>query len=561
MRLGMGGKIILLIAMVVAGLGNAAALAANSGGSVRGVVKGASGEPLSGAFVKLINEEKRLTFMFISQARGRYTAENLPPGKYTVQGIGNGFQSGLKSVEVVGGKTAVTDLSLGAPQVAALPNGWPGRPGKTGGVEIWVHEPQTPLAEGDGQQVVQSKCTQCHETERIVLLRFDRGKWESTVARMRGYIAAAGVKEVSDEEAKIVIDYLSKNYSGQAGTANERPDANRRLPRALLKGAATKYTAVDYELPDPDRDPHDLTVDPHGNAWVAERNGCCLAKFDPTTFAFSEVALPPAASKTVYLASAIAQGRGDTIWFIDSGPNRRWLNYDTKTNKFTEYPLPDSIKGNVTSNTMRTDAAGMIWATGTGSNRIFGLDPETTKFVSYQVPAGARLKKQVEPYGMAIAGNGAVYFAERDAEAIGKLDPATGKIDELPAPLPNSIPRRMGSDWDGNIWLGLHEAGKLVKIDQKTDKMTVYTPPTENAGVYAVTSDPKNHVIWFTEQTADRIVRFDPQTETYTEFPLARAESDARRLEVDPTNPNRIWWGGDTSNHLGYIELLSGNEK
>jgi hypothetical protein len=33
-------------------------------------------------------------------------------------------------------------------------------------------------------------------------------------------------------------------------------------------------------------------------------------------------------------------------------------------------------------------------------------------------------------------------------------------------------------------------------------------------------------------------------------------ESDARRIELDPSNPNRIWWSGDTSSHLGYIELL-----
>jgi hypothetical protein len=33
-------------------------------------------------------------------------------------------------------------------------------------------------------------------------------------------------------------------------------------------------------------------------------------------------------------------------------------------------------------------------------------------------------------------------------------------------------------------------------------------------------------------------------------------ESDARRIEIDPSNPNRIWWSGDTSSHLGYIEVL-----
>ena len=72
-----------------------------------------------------------------------------------------------------------------------------------------------------------------------------------------------------------------------------KPDENSRLPRTLLQGTAANYVAVDYELPrDPERDPHDLTTDPRGNAWIAERNGCCLAKFDPKTFTFTEIELP-----------------------------------------------------------------------------------------------------------------------------------------------------------------------------------------------------------------------------------------------------------------------------
>ena len=77
-------------------------------------------------------------------------------------------------------------------------------------------------------------------------------------------------------------------------------------------------------------------------------------------------------------------------------------------------------------------------------------------------------KKSAQGYGMAISGDGRVWFAERDPSRIGRLDPATGKIDEYETPLANSIPRRMGSDTEGNIWVGLHESGKLMKIDYET---------------------------------------------------------------------------------------------
>jgi virginiamycin B lyase len=527
--------------------------AAENPGGLQGVVKSSTGQPLAGAYVKVVNEERRLTFMVISQAQGRYTVGNLPQGKYTVQGVGNGFQSKPTAVVVTGGNPATADVSLTDPQPAALPNGWPGRPGNVGGIEMWVHEPQTPLAEGDGKQIVQAKCMQCHETERIVLLRFDKLKWEMTVARMREYIADAGVNEVSDQEARTVVDYLAKNYSGDPGTRNQRPDPNSRLPRTLVQGAAARYIALDYEMPAPDRGAHDVTTDPRGNAWIAERNGCCLAKFDPKTFTFTEIALPAGIAKS-RLSSPIAQGPGDLVWIQDVGHNRRWLSYDTRTGKFTTYPIPETITGSVATNTIIVDRKGRLW--GAGPTHVLGLDPATGKYVSYDIPYALKTKKIAQGYGEAVAGDGKIWFAERDVSRIGRLDPDSGKIDEFEPPIPNSIPRRMGSDSQGNIWVGLHQSGKLMKIDFETARMTLYAPPTANSAPYDAVGDPKTGVVWFSEQGADKITRFDPKTETFIEFSVPNAESDMRRIELDPTNPNRVWWGGDTSNHIGYIEFL-----
>lgn len=523
-------------------------------GSVKGVVTSSSGEPLPGAYVKVVNEERRVAFMVISQGQGQYIVSNLPAGKYTVQGVGKGFQSKPAPVSVAAGKPAIADLSLTMPQAATLPNGWPGRPGNVGGVEMWVHEPQTPLVDDEGKQIIQSKCMQCHETERIVLLRFDREKWITTVARMREYIADMGANEVSDQEAATVVDYLTKNYSGGTGTANQRPDPNSRLPRSLVQGAAARYVAMDFELPNsPERDPHDLTTDPRGNAWIAERNGCCLAKFDPRTLTFTEINPPAGAAKT-RLSSSIARGPGDLVWIQDVGHNRRWLSYDTRTGKFTVYPIPDSIKGSVSTNTMILDRKGRVW--GAGAMYVLGLDPATGKFVAYDIPYAVKTKKGVNGYGEAVSGDGRVWFAERDVSRIGRLDPDSGKIDEFEPPIPNSIPRRMGSDSQGNIWVGLHQTGQLMKIDYETTKMTLYNPPTANSAPYDAVGDPKTGVVWFSEQAADKIARFDPKTNVFIEFSVPRAESDMRRIELDPTNPNRVWWGGDTSNHIGYIEYL-----
>ena len=56
-------------------------------GSLQGMVKNAAGQPVSGAFVRLKNADKRLSFMVISQNGGAFAASDLPPGNYTVQAI------------------------------------------------------------------------------------------------------------------------------------------------------------------------------------------------------------------------------------------------------------------------------------------------------------------------------------------------------------------------------------------------------------------------------------------------------------------------------------------
>ena len=58
-----------------------------------GTIADASGKPVAGAYVKLKNDEKRLTFMVISRDQGRFEAKDLPPGKYRVQGVGAETQS------------------------------------------------------------------------------------------------------------------------------------------------------------------------------------------------------------------------------------------------------------------------------------------------------------------------------------------------------------------------------------------------------------------------------------------------------------------------------------
>jgi virginiamycin B lyase len=254
--------------------------------------------------------------------------------------------------------------------------------------------------------------------------------------------------------------------------------------------------------------------------------------------------------------NGIRSGPNNKLWVMDGGPNRRWLSYDTRTREFSVFELPKTKTGNASGNTMRVHPNGTVWLNSIGGNQVIRLDPRTRQFTFFDVPAGVKAGRTANPYGMAIAGDDMIWFAENAMNKMGRINPVTGKIDEFDIPVEDSVPRKMGTDAEGNIWVGLHGAGKLMKIDYKTTKMTVYTPPSEDAGVYLADVDLKHNLIWVSLQHVDKIARFDPKTETWVEFPLASAESDARRIEVDQNNPNRIWWSGNLSGRVGYIELL-----
>src|SRR5262245_58604563 len=87
------------LALVAPVFWSGAGSAQDAVGTLTGVVTDATGAPLAGAFVQMKNAERRLSFMVITQAQGKYTNNRLPAGKYVVQAIG-GEQQSAASVPV-----------------------------------------------------------------------------------------------------------------------------------------------------------------------------------------------------------------------------------------------------------------------------------------------------------------------------------------------------------------------------------------------------------------------------------------------------------------------------
>ena len=528
--------------------------------SLQGVVKDASGAPVAGAFVKMMNGERRLTFMVVSQDQGRYSMNNLPAGKYTVQGIGGDHQSKMSApVDVAAGRPTSVDVSLTDMRAPQLVPAWPGRaPGMGGGEAEGGGGREINLPDGAGKEVVLTKCSVCHDAARIANARYDRARWQETIDDMKLYIdGASNAPKLTQQDEQTLLNYVASNFteSGPGRTPRPVPDPNSRLPRTLMTGIQRKYVAVEYVLPNPRVEPHEVASDRMGSGWVTQRTGGKLGHLDPVTYEYTEVAPPAGPSDKVRLNGIVTAPDGK-LWFVDGGPNRRFLNLEPRTREFNQFPLPKLDSGSASGNTMRVHPNGTVWLNSIAANEVIRLDPRTKKFDVFEVPAGKGSTRGSVPYGMAIDGGGFVWSVLQGPNAMTRIDPKTGEFRDFPIPLKGAVARKAGSDSEGNIWAGLHGAGKLMKVDYKTFQMTVFDPPTKDAGVYSVQGDPKSKYVWMSEQHADQIARFDPATKTFAEFALPTAEEDHRRIDVDQNNSNRIWWSGNLSGRMGYIELL-----
>jgi virginiamycin B lyase len=524
--------------------------AAENNSAIQGIVSDSSGKPVTGAFVKLKNNERHLEFMVISQAQGHYSVSNLPAGQYVVQGVGGGYQSDVSApVDVAEGKTAKLDLSLAAKQGSTLPHAWPMKTPEALMVTV-----SKDLPEGNGKGLVATRCVTCHDTERFVGFHMPRDRWAFTVRRMRGRMRTAKIRDLTADEAKLAIDYLSANFPPVRTV-----DLNDRLPRSLLEGKALHYRAVQYDISDTSlgAEPHDVAVDPHGNGWVSQRIGK-LGRLDPKTLEYTEVSIPSgvAAEDGQVLGNLQIDAKGQ-LWVPD-GPNYRWLNYDINTGKFTAYDWPKDNRADAGGNSMLVHPNGSIWET--AGNQVRMLNTATKEFKFFDPPSYVATHEPTGAYGITYAGDGSVWWAEDMADRMVRVDPVTGKIEEFKIPFDGvAYPRRMSHDARGDLWVGLWNAGLLMKLDYETKQMSFFAPPTEIPGTYSVSVDRKNNLIWVSEQMADKIARFNPKTGEWVEFPLPDSESDPRRIEVDPNNPNRVWWSGNLSARMGFVEVLSGN--
>jgi streptogramin lyase len=514
-------------------------------GTLTGIVADAQGRPIAGALVKVTSTDLGLGFVVVSQAQGRYRTPCLPPGNYTVQAFGAGFQSAAaKRIEVR--DNAVANLALIDP------------------LHIPERKRMTDLdyakrmPEGSGKNAVATRCATCHSLQWVAAARKTPQQWRQTVDRMRDYFQGRirPLNNISGEadvlQLDIMADYLAKNFTHEHAVDPQIIDRSggpahpyRNLPGANLK---QDYIAMEFTLP-PDSNPSGIAADAHGVAWISEANSGKLGRFDPASMKYSRISAPGINPQAH--ATSLAVDPSGHVWLAVDGPDPRLLRYDPGIKEFTSYQMPAYPFAVPSPNRIVAlrFVEGNVWATGMTSDRVIRLDPATRKTTEFPVPKGS------SPFGLALGGDRRLWYTAEVGNTMGRLDPVTGLLAYYNAPAAKSELHGLAADADGNLWAGSTETGQLIRLDFRTGAIAEFAPPSEDSGPYSVDVDTSRNLVWFSQLYADRIARFDPRTASTIEFPLPSADSDVRRIEVDRSRPNRVWWAGGLANKIGYVEV------
>jgi virginiamycin B lyase len=435
-------------------------------------------------------------------------------------------------------------------------------------------------------QVVHNNCTGCHTPNFPLQNKFDEAGWTAMLDLMK-MVNVAGIYQGANAKPNGIIDFHEKELAaylakargpGQSSvTLQTRPRPSGESARIVVKEydvpldpgiyGPNKYSlnsGSDWSLGTPTNfigaRPHDTWADLDGNLWYTNNNPShttSIGRIDAKTGAAKQLKVD-GANGLAANSHGMTRDPSGTLWF-NIGPTivpgqAGLARVDPKTEKIEVFvpPKPMSPTGGATTVDWSPD--GHIWASSPDGGLRF--DPQTKEFTEFKSLTFKTPNGTGTTYGMAADRDGNAFWAEMNIDTIAKADvPSKESLEvKLPAvasekdrltadekamyakfvvpdfntPVPWAQgPRRMGADKQGQyVYVCDSFGGNITRIDIKTlDTKIIPLPDSAYQHPYHATVD-KKHNVWLNVYDADRVMRYDPQTEQWTAFDLpSRGES------------------------------------
>jgi virginiamycin B lyase len=193
------------------------------------------------------------------------------------------------------------------------------------------------------------------------------------------------------------------------------------------------------------------------------------------------------------------------------------------------YALP---RGGGYPHDVAVGADGIVWYTAQRDGKLGRLEPATGKIELVPLGEGAA------PHGVIIGPDGAPWVTEGGTNSIVRVDPQTRAVKRWPLPQTRKGANLNTATFDrrGRIWF-TGQSGIYGRLDPATGGMDVWDAP-RGRGPYGITTTPGGDV-YYASLAGSYIARVDLETGAATIIEPPTKDQGARRVWSDSTG--RIW--------------------
>jgi virginiamycin B lyase len=193
-------------------------------------------------------------------------------------------------------------------------------------------------------------------------------------------------------------------------------------------------------------------------------------------------------------------------------------------------------------------ADGSVWYTDQHQGRLGKLDPKTGKVDEVPLGAGSA------PHGVVVAPDGGAWVTDGGQNAIVRVDPGTRQVRVFPLPkdFPAANLNTPAIDAHGVVWF-TGQSGVYGKVDPVSGKVEAWHAP-KGVGPYGMTATPSGE-IWYASLAGDYIGRIDTATGEASMVEPPRPGAGPRRVWSD--SKGVIWASFWNSGQIGGYDSAS----
>ena len=196
----------------------------------------------------------------------------------------------------------------------------------------------------------------------------------------------------------------------------------------------------------------------------------------------------------------------------------------------TYFPVPEGARPHDVA--AAPQAGGPVYYTAQATGKLGILDPANGKVV--EVPLGDRSA----PHGVVVGPDGAPWITDGGQNAIVRVDPATHAVKRfpLPASAPSANLNTLTFDRNGRVWF-TGQSGYYGRVDPASGEVRVWRAP-HGSGPYGIATTPAGDV-YYASLAGSHIARIDVASGEATVIEPPTRNQGARRVWSD--SKGNLW--------------------